>query len=153
MKQLYYLSPKALFAIAFYYLVLQEQLIEAQQEVIDLQKQVDEMRPKEPADNEVFWHIASDGIMSHEAATSDDLALVKKFRDWNIEFAKKYIKPHVSQKVYGECLNQMTRGLSEQIAKLETDGKPKLKKESPKKIKAIKPPSDDEKSSQMVLIH
>jgi hypothetical protein len=101
-------------------LMLQQQLIMMQQKVIELQQRVDDMTPKNSPDHEVFWHLASGGVMSDEVMQSDDLALVKKFQQWNIDFAKKHIKPYVSPKAYSECLNQMTRGLSDRIAELET---------------------------------
>jgi hypothetical protein len=62
----------------------------------------------------------SNGIMSEEAANSDDLRLVRKFYDWNMAFAKKHIKPYVNQQVYSETVNQMTRGLPKRMAELET---------------------------------
>jgi hypothetical protein len=46
--------------------------------------------------------------------------MLRRFRDWNGKFAQQFIKPYVNAKVYGECLNQMTRGLSERIAKQDT---------------------------------
>ena len=97
---------------------LQKQLIEAQQKIIELQQTIQNMTPKNPPDEEVFWHIAS-GMMSDEAANSENLATVRRFQQWNVVFAKKYVKPYVSPLVFGECLNQMTRGLSKQIGKLE----------------------------------
>ncbi|MEO0599417.1 MAG: hypothetical protein AAF126_25115, partial [Chloroflexota bacterium] len=45
---------------------------------------------------------------------------VRKFLDWNYEMAKKHVKPYVNPKVYGEVLNQMTRGLPEHLSKLQT---------------------------------
>lgn len=101
-------------------IALQKQLIEAQQKIIALQEQVDRLTPKNAPDEEIHWHIASEGVSSVDAAASDDLQTVKRFRDWNVSFAKKFIKPYVNPKVYGECLNQMTRGLSTRIAELET---------------------------------
>lgn len=100
-------------------IALQQQLIDAQQKIIELQQELSEKTPANPDDNDVFWHIASGGIMSQEAATSDDLAVVRQFQQWNIDFAKKYIKPYVNPKVFSECLNQMTRGLNERIAEIE----------------------------------
>ncbi len=99
---------------------LQQQVIEAQQKIIELQARVDEMTPKTPPTNEVNWHIAS-GMYSTDAANSDDLETLKRFRDWNRTFAEKHIKPYVNPKAYSECLNQMTRGLSERISTLQTE--------------------------------
>lgn len=109
-----------LFACLFYHTVLQQQLIEAQQKIIELHNRIDKMTPKHASDDEIIWHVASNGMMSDEAANSDDLATVKRFRDWNVSFAKKHIKPYVNPTVYGECLNQMTRGLATRIAELES---------------------------------
>src|SRR5687767_13121860 len=114
MNQMVHLTPDMLFAMLFIQTCLQQQLIEAQRKIIELQERIDAMTPKNPPDEEVFWHIASN-TMSDEAANSDDVAVVRKFRQWHVDFAKKHLKPYVSPKVYGECLNQMTRGLSERI--------------------------------------
>jgi hypothetical protein len=100
--------------------MLQQQLVESQRKIIELQQRIDEMMPKNAPDQEISWHIASNGIMSEEAASSEDIATVRKFKDWNVGFAQKHIKPYVNPQVYGECLNQMTRGLSTRIAELET---------------------------------
>lgn len=104
---------------------LQQQLIEAQSElasaqkqVIALQKKIDKMTPKNIPDAEIFWYMAS-GMYSNDAAQSDDPAVVKRLLDWNTAFAKKHIKPYVNPKVFGECLNQMTRGLTERLSELE----------------------------------
>ncbi len=80
--------------------------------------------------------------MSNDAANSCDPAVLRKFRQWNVDFARKNIKPYVNPKVYGETVNQMTRGLNERIAELEargqiegkrlTNGQLKLLQESPK---------------------
>ncbi|NDJ62278.1 MAG: hypothetical protein GYB67_14215 [Chloroflexi bacterium] len=101
-------------------ITMQQQLINSQQQVIELQRRIDAMTPKNAPDEELLWHLASGGIMSSEAANSLDPALVRKFQDWLVHFAEKHIKPYVNQKVYMECLSQMTRGLPERIAKLET---------------------------------
>jgi hypothetical protein len=127
MNTLLYMKPEILVAWLFYQSMLQQQLmavqqqlIETQQKVIALQQQIDDMRPKAISEKEEFWHLVSNGIMSDEAANSDDLRLVRKFRDWNMDFAKKHVKPYVNQQVYSEVVNQMTRGLSTRIAELET---------------------------------
>lgn len=110
---------------------LQQQLIEAQQQIIALQKRLDDMTPKNVPDEEVHWHIKSGGIGSNEAAKSSDLSLVREFRDWNVDFAKKYIKPYVNPKIYAECLHQMTRDLAEHIAELETEQQEKRQPPKP----------------------
>jgi len=121
------MKPEVLFAWLFYQSMLQQQLMNMQQQVIDmqqkviaLQQQIDEMRPKAVSEQDVFWHLTSNGVMSEDAAKSDDIHLVKKFQQWNVDFAKKHIKPYVNPQVYGEALNQMTRGLPTRIAELET---------------------------------
>ena len=98
----------------------QQKMIDMQQKVITLQQQIDEMRPKAISEQEVFWHLASNGVMSEDAAKSEDIRLVRKFHQWNVDFAKKHIKPYVNPQVYGEALNQMTRGLPTRMAELET---------------------------------
>lgn len=123
MSEIILLNAKTMALMLIAQLTLQQQLIEAQQEIINLQKRLSEMTPKTPPDKEAFWHIASGGIMSDEAATSDDPALVQRFKNWNVNFAAQYIKPYVDPKVYSECLNQMTRGLPNHIAELETGKK------------------------------
>lgn len=78
------------------------------------------MTPKEPKDKDVIWHLHSEGLTSMEAANSKDLDTLRYFQNWIIAFANKHIKPYVHPKVYSECLNQMTRGLPERIAKQQT---------------------------------
>jgi hypothetical protein len=96
----------------------QQELIKAQQEIIELQKRVDAMTPKVVADEEIFWHTHS-GMPSLEAANSDDIEVVSKYHQWLTEFAQKHLKPYVNPKVFGEALNQMTRGLTQRIVDLE----------------------------------
>jgi hypothetical protein len=119
MKRFYYLPFEMIYAWLFRQSALQQELIEAQQQIIELQKKIDKLTPKNPSDKQTYWHISS-GMLSDEAANSDDIVTVRKFQKWNINFAKKYIKPYVSPKVFAECLNQMTRGLPERIGELET---------------------------------
>ena len=120
------MKQDALFALLFYQTLLQQkmselqaELIEAQRNVIKLQARIDEMTPKNVEDADVSWHIAT-GIMSDDAANSDDWRVVKRFQDWNIAFAKRYIKPYVNPRVFSEAVTQMTRGLPKRIAELET---------------------------------
>src|SRR5258708_39822518 len=127
MEQMHYVSNATLNALLLQLASTQKQLIDTQQELIKSQKRVVRLQnklikttPKDPKDEDVFWHIASSGQMSLEAANSKDLATVRKCEEWNIKFAEKHIKPHVSQNVFSECVNQMTRGLPERIATLET---------------------------------
>jgi hypothetical protein len=120
MNNLHFITTKTLLSLLFQQMSLQQQLIEAQEQIIALQKQVESLSPKTPKDKEVFWHVASGGTLSIEAASSDDISTLRKFRKWNIDFAKKHIQPYVNPKVFSECVNQMTRGLSERIAELET---------------------------------
>lgn len=88
MSDLLFLNSKALVAMTLQQCALQQQLIEAQQKIIELQQKIDAMTPKDPPDEVAFWHVHSGGIMSDEAASSDDLALVRKFEKWNVSFAK-----------------------------------------------------------------
>jgi uncharacterized protein (UPF0305 family) len=118
-----------------------QELIESQKKIIRLQDKVESMTPETPDDEKAFWHIASGGMLSTEAAKSDDLAVVERFKDWNIEFAKTYIKPYVNPKVYSECLNQMTRGLSERIAELKT--KQEVDQSSSVKTKKVDQPAEN----------
>lgn len=101
---------------------LQQQVITLQQQVIDLQQKVSEKKPEPVSDEAIFWHRTSEGIGSYEASQSDDVALLRRFRQWNVDFATRHIKPYVNPKVFGECLNQMTRGLNERIRDLEKKG-------------------------------
>ena len=120
MTKIHYTSEQMLSAMYIQQMVLQAQLIEAQQKIIALQEEIATLKPDTPKDEDVFWHIHSGGIFSKDAAESEDYLLVKKFRDWNIDLAKKHVKPYVNPKVYGEVLNQMTRGLPEHLSKLQT---------------------------------
>lgn len=120
MKRIHYLNSTALIAYVYQVLDLQQQLIDAQQKIIELQQRIDDMTPKNPKDEEIFWHLVSNGISSKEAANSRDIDVVIRFQGWNVEFAKKHIKPYVNPKVFAEVLNQMTRGLPERIADLQT---------------------------------
>lgn len=115
------LNDKVLTALLVQQAILQQQLIEAQQEIIALHRKIDRMTPKKAKDKNIFWHLVSDGLSSVEAAKSTDPITVRQFRDWIVKFARKHIKPYVNDKVYGECLNQMTRGLAERVADLEND--------------------------------
>lgn len=114
------IKSEALIAFLFYQTSLQQQLIEAQQKVIELQQRIDSITPKAIVEKDEFWHIVSGGVMSEDAANSDDLETVKRFKTWNVKFAEKNIKPYVNPQVYNETLNQMTRGLPTRISQLET---------------------------------
>jgi hypothetical protein len=105
----------------------QQELLKAQKQIISLQKKLDKKSPPNPKDKDVFWHLMSDGVLSTEAAKSDDLVTLKQFYDWNVKFARNHIRPYVNPKVYGECLNQMTRGLGERISALETQEELRLR--------------------------
>lgn len=131
MSKIIFMNPKSVLSMVVYQSSLQQQVMDLQQQVIELQQRVDQLTPKDPPDEEAFWHLNADGLLSSEAAASDDVSVVRRFLRWNTDFAKKYIKPHVSHKVYGETLNQMTRGLNERIAELEKSSK-KRKRGSPK---------------------
>lgn len=115
-----YVTKDSLVALYLQQLMLQSQLVEAQQQIIELQKRLDASKPETPSDDEVIWHVASGGKLSHQTAESDDLEVVQEFLLWNLGLANKYVKPYVSPKVFAEVVNQMTRGLPERIAYLKT---------------------------------
>jgi hypothetical protein len=151
MSEFLYLKPEAIVAWLFYQTMLQQQIIELQQKVIELQQRIDKMTPPTPPDEEVFWHISS-GLMSDEAANSDSAKVVRRFRKWNIDFANKHIKPYVNPKVYSECLNQMTRGLSERITELEAEQEAEEEIRVVKKASSKKSRNKRDKATQLVLI-
>ena len=132
MKNLQLITQNAIIAMVMQQMIVQQQLLEAQQKIIELQQRIDQLTPKNPSDKEVFWHVASEGVLSNEAANSNNVKEVKRFLDWNVQFAQKFVKPYVSPTVYSECLNQMTRGLPERIAKLETQSSSKKETKSGK---------------------
>lgn len=117
---LHYITTAVLLQWFIERITLQQELIETQQKLIGLQQRIDSMTPKNAPDEELLWHVASGGIMSKEAAQSNDVKIVKKFLKFNQDLAKKHIKPYVNPKVYMECLQQMTRGLPERVAELES---------------------------------
>lgn len=137
MTNLHFVTSKTLLTIYMQQMMVQQQLIDAQQKIIELQEQVDALTPKNPPDTEVFWHIKSKGVLSTDAANSDDINVVRSFRDWNLKLAKDHIRPYVSPKVYGETVNQMTRGLAERLACLETQSDLNQSPKKPKKRKTI----------------
>lgn len=127
MKDMYYLSGTTIMTMLLQQIACQQQLIEAQQQIIEsqrenakIQRKLDKMKPSTPKDKDIFWHLVSDGLSSHEAATCDDLITVLQFDEWINKFGAKHIKPYVNPKVYNECLNQMSRGLPQRIAQLRT---------------------------------
>lgn len=149
MKNLHFITTKAVLGLYMNQIALQQQLaeaqrqlVEAQQKIIALQQQVIDMTPKNAPDEDIKWHIYSRGVMSSEAANSDDLEQVQRFSEWITDFAKKHIKPYVNPAVYGECHNQMTRGLAERLAELTTARdmqKIQARLTSPKSKKTTKP--------------
>lgn len=127
MSKMYYVNATTLNAMAAQHQIAlqalvetQQQLINAQREIISLQKKLDKQKPKKAKDAEVIWHIASGGVSSMSAATSNDLDTVRAFMAFNTSLAEKHIKPYVDPTVYMECHNQMTRGLPERMAALQT---------------------------------
>lgn len=141
MKNLHFITTKAVLSMYASQMALQQQLVEAQQKIIALQQQVLDMTPKNAPDDELHWHIHSKGILSSEAANSDDLELVQRFSDWIDTFARKYIKPYVNPTVYGECHNQMNRGLAQRLAELTT-------KRDMQKIQAMLNPPKPKKTTK-----
>lgn len=133
MTNTYVVNTKMLLAVYMQQMTLQMQLIEAQNEIIELQSKLDETKPETPKDEEVFWHISSKGILSKEVTNSQDLKLVEKFLEWNYKLAENHVKPYINPKVYTEVVNQMTRGLSEQVATLKTQKEVEVKAKKEKK--------------------
>jgi len=134
MTEMYYLNGATVNSLMLEKMALQQELIETQQKLIEaqhqavkaqkqalsLQRRLNKTIPKNPKDEDVFWHIASNGIRSLEAAQSDDLSEVQALGNWIDKFGAKYVKPYISPKVYIEVHNQMSRGLPERIAALRT---------------------------------
>ncbi len=135
MNQILYMKPEVLIGFLFAITIMQEELIQSQQQVIELQKRLDEVTPKPIVEKDEFWHIVSGGVLSEEAAKSEDVKIVRRFKDWNISFAQKHLKPYINPQVYNETLNQMTRGLPSRIAELETAAEiERLEKMGSKKV-------------------
>src|SRR5258708_30857945 len=106
MEKMYQVNQATLNALLLQLASTQKQLIDTQQELVEsqkreirLHKKLERKAPINPRDENAFWHISSGGMMSLEAANSKDLATVRKFEEWNIQFAEKYVKPYVSPKV------------------------------------------------------
>ena len=108
----------------------QREVIEAQHKIIALQQRVEDMTPKNMPDESIFWHKHS-GMMSTDAANSNDVKVVREYQAWLTEFAKKCVKPYVNPKVFGEVLNQMTRGLTSRIVELEMKQDARISKFKP----------------------
>ncbi len=134
MKDMYYFKSSFVVATLLQHLEAQEQLLEAQKQLLETQRQIIELQkqnaalqrkiakanPKVPKDKDVFWYMVSDGISSEDAASSNDIVTVEQFNDWLTKFGQKHVKPYVNSKVFGECMNQMKRGLARHLAELET---------------------------------
>lgn len=97
-----------------------EELIAAQQQIIELQKQVQALTPPQPEPEEAFFHLQGDRIGAQEAATSDNLKTVLAYRQWVFDFTRKYVRPYVNQRVYQEVSVHMLRGVAEQLGALDT---------------------------------
>lgn len=95
-------------------------LIDAQQEIIKLQKQIQAMTPPQPEPEEIFFHMQGEHIGPHEAATSDDIKKVLAYQEWVFKFTREYVRPYVNQRVYQEVSGHMLRGIAEQLGKLDT---------------------------------
>jgi hypothetical protein len=119
MRNVQFITTQMLINLLLQQMVLMQKLSEAQEKIIHLQDYIADKTPETPADEDVFWHVYSKGIMSTEAAESSDVALLRRFLAWNLNFAEKYLQPYVDPLVYSEAVNQMTRGLPERIAELE----------------------------------
>ncbi|MDX1991951.1 MAG: hypothetical protein SF029_06165 [bacterium] len=123
---------------------LQRQLIAAQQEALAQQKKLAHLTPPTP-EEDAHWHLVSGGVMSEDAAKSNDLETVTTFYQWLLAFGKKYVQPYVHPKVYGEIINQMTRGVTSHMAALQVEADTKAKRRNGK---SSKPPLDDEKDPE-----
>lgn len=126
MKTSNLISTQVMLRLVMATAVAQEQLIEAQQqlvaaqkEIIKLQRKIERMTPKN-LPSEDRWHIKTD-TFSWDAATSDDLTVVEAYNEWINWFGKKHLKPYLNAATYGECLGHMSRGLPQQLAKLQTE--------------------------------
>lgn len=151
MAKIHYTSENMLAAMYMQQMMLQAQLIEAQQKIIALQEELDDRKPETPSDDEVFWHIHS-GTYSTDAATSQKLTLVQQFLDWNVALAENHLKPYVNPKVYSEVLNQMTRGLPEHLANLKT--RAEIKHRRPvEKLTDQEKDDTEERVIQLPLLH
>lgn len=126
MANIHYMTTAALLHWMMTRMTLQAEVMRLQEEVIALQRRIDEMTPKLVDSKEVLWHVAT-GMQAKDAAVSEDPAVVERLLKWNQAFAAKHIKPYVNPKVYMECLHQMTRGLPERVVHL------KANREKPKK--------------------
>jgi hypothetical protein len=146
MTDAYLIPTKMLLALYTQQMTLQAQLIDAQREIIALQEKIIQSKPETPPDDEVFWHLASDGVLSTEAAQSDDVDVVKKLMEWNYSLAEKHVKPHVDPKVYIEVVNQMTRGLSNRVSALQT-----TQEAQPQSVTS-ETPQTDKRMIQLALI-
>lgn len=104
---------------------LQAQLIEAQQKIIALQddknqllQQIAKSKPPTPKDD-VHWYHVSNGKTSDQVVASGDPKELAKLQEWVFMFGEKYIKPYVHPEAYAEMIGHMTRGFSSQLARAE----------------------------------
>jgi len=98
---------------------LQQELLESQKEIIKLKDELTEKLPKEPEKN-MRWHISS-GMTSEDVMNSDDKRIIEAYKNWIVEFAKKYLKPYVHRDVYSEATSPMLRGIPTRLARMDTD--------------------------------
>lgn len=132
MANIHYITTGVLLKWMRTQLAMQVEMVRLQEEVIALQKRIDEMTPKMVDSKDVLWHVAT-GTQAKDAAASEDPAVVERLLKWNEAFAVKHIKPYVNPKVFMECLHQMTRGLPERVVHL------KEKREQSKKETNVPP--------------
>ncbi len=131
----------------------EQQLLEAQQEIIRLQRELLTLKAPQP-DDDVHWHLTSGGELAEAILAGDDLEKLQKLRDWVFSFGKKYIKPYVHPEAYAEVIAHMMRGIPERLAELETLAEIADQRSKTKQGKATKKPTTDEKHnapSQKVL--
>jgi len=97
---------------------LQKQVIEAQQEIIQLRKELEGLKPTIP-DDDVNWNKVSGGITATEVLESESIELLNQLNKWIFQFGEKYIRPYVHSKAYAEMIGHMTRGIPKRLAELE----------------------------------
>lgn len=98
---------------------LQQHLIDAQQQIIELYQRLEERIPAEPKDDVSFHLIAREGMSSEDVFAGDNLEDLRQLREWIFQFGEKYVKPYVHLRVYGEIVGHMSRGLAQKLAELE----------------------------------
>lgn len=120
MFKVLFVTPKWILAMMLRQIALQDELLEAKRENIELRKQLKALTPANPKGDEWSWHRSHDMLDSEVVAVSDDLQQVRQFNDWLTWFGEKFLKPYVHARVYMEAMSHMRRGLASRLAELET---------------------------------